>query len=150
MRRLLCIAFLTMSCFLPASELLKNLDDVSILVGQLDSRLETAGLSKENLMEVVNGRLMNAGMDTSWEPGKPFLNVRIRAMSLNTTNIVCHIQVALHELASLKRNLSWISATTWSQSSLLVVPLQESPSQIRRIVGEMTEQFVSDYRKSNM
>ena len=150
MRRFLFIALLSLTCVLPASELLKNLDDVSILVGQLDARLETAGLNKENLMEVVNGKLLKEGMDTSWQPGKPFLNIRVRAMSLNPSNIVCHIQVALHELASLKRNLSWISATTWSQSSLLVVPVDESSSQIRRIVGEMTEQFVADHRKSNM
>ena len=100
-------------------------------------------------MGLVEVRLKKAGFNPKWAAGKPFLNVRVRAIALSEDILVCYLQVALNEIASLKRNLAWISATTWSQSSLLVVPTKELPQQVKRIIGEMTEQFINDYMAVN-
>lgn len=132
-----------------ASELLKGVGHVGILLGQLDPRVESAGVAKDGLMGIVEGKLKKNGFDSRWEAGKPFLNIRVRAIALSEDTLVCHLQVSLNEVASLKRNLAWISATTWSQSSLLVAPVDEIQAQVTRIAGEMVDQFIKDYMSAN-
>ncbi|MDF2549046.1 MAG: hypothetical protein K0S07_113 [Chlamydiales bacterium] len=132
-----------------ASELLKGVGNVGILLGQLDAKVEEAGVKKDELMSLVESKLQKSNFDPKWEAGKPYLNVRIRAISLSEDTMVCYLQLSLNEVATLKRNLAWISATTWSQSSLLVVPTHELPAQVKRIIGEMTDQFIKEFMAAN-
>jgi hypothetical protein len=139
----------------PARRTLRGLKGVYVLVEDLESDAEKAGLSTNQIYTDVVLRLRKAGIkvltwqEVSNEPGNP--NLYIRASTMDTANglYAYNIDVHLSQLVMLTRKSAIkFHATTWIVSRLGTVGFAVMPT-IRDSICDLVDKFINAYLAMN-
>src|SRR5262249_22349540 len=118
----------------------------------MNSKEKDAGLSEDQLKTDVELRLRKAHLHVVERNSRvAYLYVNVQAMPTTNSRLwVFHVGVELQQPVSLVRDRS-IScmAETWNQRELATTTADDLVSDVRRIVGDLEDEFINDYLAAN-
>jgi hypothetical protein len=136
---------------------LRGLSGVRVLVEPLDSKMERAGLTKEQIQTDVEFQLRQAGVRVLTEEerqgvrGTPALSVKVDGLlSYNSQGLAAYtLSVEAYQDARLAANGASALVMTWRVSSISLVGSANLPTGIRNAVRALVDQFIDAYRRVN-
>lgn len=142
-------------------ESLREFTGMGVIVEDLSTYAQQAGLTKAHIVTDVEVRLRQAGIKVLTRrerlrtPGQPYLYVRVTAISIpsNTPPSVLGyafaVDVHLEQRVNLSRNRQETDAKTWSTVSIGVTPPRGFARIARQAVRDLLDEFLNDYLAVN-
>ena len=130
---------------------LRGVEGVNVVVEELGSEVERAGLTETQLQTDVELRLRKAGIrvltyeERVGTPGRPSLYINVNVMLKSDGLAVYAIRVALHQTASLETDGSRPIVATWSVASIGSVSRIRFVDTIRNDVRDGVDDFINAY-----
>jgi hypothetical protein len=137
-----------------ANELLKGLKKgFDLEVERIDTDGRKAGLSESALRKVVLSHLEKKGIAEDAAGAQLYARVvviRTNAVSGEPLGYGAHVELSLREKVRLARdNAIEFQAPTWFMGDVTVANQKEFVGRVTRALGDLTDQFVTDWRKAN-
>jgi len=148
----LCISSLSLAQDKYERETLRGLKGVSVVIEGLSSDAKREGLTKSQLQTEVELRLRRSGIPVLESRDAPYLYVNVTTVSSLPTNLhAVAINVALNQDVYLRRypTILLYGATTWAQTSTLIVSGNRLREFVRENVGSLVDKFGNDYLAVN-
>lgn len=135
---------------------LRGIQGLGVLIENLGSDVEAAGLHEADIQTDVELKLRLAGIkvitvpESYKQPGAPRLYVIAHVNLSNQQPIIYAISVQLQQGVVLERNSALsISATTWSSSPIVELFPFRDTQKIRDMIRDRVDQFINAYLSVN-
>jgi hypothetical protein len=134
---------------------LRGVEGVYVIVEDLKSDVERAGLTRQQLQTDVELQLRKAGIrvfakqEQFRSPGQPLLYVNASALLHPNGLAAYNIRVELNQRASLDINTSSASVATWHVGMLGMIGVSRVSDTVRNDVRDLVDQFINAYLSVN-
>jgi hypothetical protein len=128
---------------------LRGLKSVRVIVDPPDQDLQKAGITAAKLVEMVEQRMKQMGMEID-NQAVEFIGLRVTAAHEKKRNSAVCLTLGLYQNVTLARDPK-IKATTetWSGDSVVLAPPQLFFEAVSNTVNQLVDQFVAAYRMAN-
>jgi hypothetical protein len=135
-------------------ESLQGLNRIYVIVQKISPEIERDGLTVDMIKSKVSSKLEAAGIKTlpksdSLSTKDGILVISLSSIKSKTGIHACSVDAELIQVTTLARNPDKpCPATTWA-SGIVAVVSPENVTKLTETVGEVVDDFVSDYQSAN-